>query len=74
LVAARFALFAPDVWKDLIKDIIEKLDISDEYGNEPLMDMRAQALANIYCVGYEGPFNPQRYQVIPSELALYMTE
>ena len=42
----------------MIKEILEKLDISEKYGVEARTYMRAQALANLDCFGYQDPSNP----------------
>jgi hypothetical protein len=57
-VAERFALFPPDVRKELIKEICEKLDIGDKFGEAPRFFMRAQALANLDVFGYPDPYSP----------------
>ena len=58
LVAARFALFPTDVRTDLIKELMEKLDIGTKFGVELEHFMRAQALANLDTYGYPDPFSP----------------
>ena len=58
LVAARFALFTPEIRQDLIKELTDKLDIGEKFGEEARTLMRAQALANIDCFGYQDPTSP----------------
>ena len=58
LVAARFALFPPARRADLIKELLEELDISTKQGVKLERFMRAQALANLDTFGYPDPYSP----------------
>jgi transposase InsO family protein len=58
LVASRFALFTNEVRTTLISDIMEKLDISKQFGEDLERYMRAQALANLDVFGYPNPYDP----------------
>jgi len=57
LVASRFALFTNEVRTTLISDIMEKLDISKQFGDDLERYMRAQALANLDVFGYPDPYD-----------------
>ena len=58
LVAARFALFPAARRADLIKELLEDLDISTKQGVKLERFMRAQAIANLDTFGYPDPYSP----------------